>query len=320
MSKLYDLKNWLSLKESAIHLSRFFGEDVCEADILRLALDGQLTLSVHIVNSIQVRQWRGLAKEHEDLDGYGYLICKDQGDNRFRRALDLEDDELLAIWQKPISLGGFLDLPLLGSEKTDIENRYHQLTDGPRVISNQEDEGTFLITSAGGRMELYEILTDTPSDELRETFKIDEYWSYEPNQFPVDKLPPNCVLVITKQELTYFEEENSSSKPSSELSSQAQLSKGCNKKEILSAAWPMPIGMTLEPFLSDVPVWLKPARTMRGTPGRGSSLWNPAQIAVCMVSPSKGRQWNGNRKSLHSFIRREFPEYLAEWEAASEHL
>ncbi len=50
MKKLLNLKHWLTVPDAARHLSMFFGEDVSEADILRLALDGHLTLSVNFVN------------------------------------------------------------------------------------------------------------------------------------------------------------------------------------------------------------------------------------------------------------------------------
>ena len=50
MSKLLKLKEWLTTDEAAKRLSISAGEEVTEADILRLALDGHLTLSVYLVN------------------------------------------------------------------------------------------------------------------------------------------------------------------------------------------------------------------------------------------------------------------------------
>src|SRR5215472_4776769 len=50
MRKLFNLKYWLTLPDAARHLSMLLGEDVNEADVLRLALDGHLTLSVNFVN------------------------------------------------------------------------------------------------------------------------------------------------------------------------------------------------------------------------------------------------------------------------------
>ena len=50
MSKLLKLKAWLTLDEAAKHLTLMFGEPVSKEDILRLALDRVLTLSVNLVN------------------------------------------------------------------------------------------------------------------------------------------------------------------------------------------------------------------------------------------------------------------------------
>ena len=47
MSKLLKLKTWLTLDDAARHLSLMFGETVSKADVLRLALDGRLTLSIN---------------------------------------------------------------------------------------------------------------------------------------------------------------------------------------------------------------------------------------------------------------------------------
>ena len=47
MSKLSKLKEWFTVPEAAKHLSIVFHEDVSEADVLRLALDGRLSLSIY---------------------------------------------------------------------------------------------------------------------------------------------------------------------------------------------------------------------------------------------------------------------------------
>lgn len=49
-SKLFKLKEWLTVPEAAKYLTTIFGEEVTEADVLRLALDRHLKLSVYFVN------------------------------------------------------------------------------------------------------------------------------------------------------------------------------------------------------------------------------------------------------------------------------
>ena len=52
-SKLFKLKKWLTIPETAKHLSIMFGEEVQEADVLRLGLDRHLKLSVNFVNHVE---------------------------------------------------------------------------------------------------------------------------------------------------------------------------------------------------------------------------------------------------------------------------
>ena len=47
---LYKLREWLTVPDAAAHLSIVFGEEVTEADVMRLGLDGHLTLSISLVN------------------------------------------------------------------------------------------------------------------------------------------------------------------------------------------------------------------------------------------------------------------------------
>ena len=50
MSQLFKLKQWLSLDETAKHLSGVFSEPVSVADVLRFGIDRYLRLSAHFVN------------------------------------------------------------------------------------------------------------------------------------------------------------------------------------------------------------------------------------------------------------------------------
>lgn len=61
--RLFDLKKWLTLEDAAHHLSVLFGEEVAVADVLRLALDGHLVLSINLVNKTLARAGRLVALE-----------------------------------------------------------------------------------------------------------------------------------------------------------------------------------------------------------------------------------------------------------------
>lgn len=92
---------------------------------------------------------------------------------------------------------------------------------------------------------------------------------------------------------------------------------GIPKKEVLSVDWPL-YGrfkqVSLIAALSDVPDWLKPARTAPGSPGKASALWNPASLAYCLLA-----QGHANEKALRFFLGRHFAESLPEWEKLQEY-
>jgi len=51
MSKLFTLKQWVTLADAARYLSVSFGEHVTEADVIQLALDGHLRVSLRLLAS-----------------------------------------------------------------------------------------------------------------------------------------------------------------------------------------------------------------------------------------------------------------------------
>ena len=52
LRKLLKLKDWVSVPDAARHLSIILDVIVSEADVLRFALDGRLTLSVYFVGPV----------------------------------------------------------------------------------------------------------------------------------------------------------------------------------------------------------------------------------------------------------------------------
>lgn len=64
MSKLFALKDWLPLSDAAKRLSVSFGEEVTEADVIQLALDKHLRLSIQIIHPVYaLRLYRKLESE-----------------------------------------------------------------------------------------------------------------------------------------------------------------------------------------------------------------------------------------------------------------
>src|SRR5690606_11024820 len=71
MSKLFTLKKWVTLADAAKYLSVSFGEHVTEADVIQLALDGHLRLSLRLLAShLYALRWYKKSEheiEYEDV-------------------------------------------------------------------------------------------------------------------------------------------------------------------------------------------------------------------------------------------------------------
>jgi hypothetical protein len=138
MSKLFKLKAWLTLDEAVNHISTVLGESATEADLLRFALDGHLTLSVNFVNRAKAR--KGKWVKTSDVQFYlieNDILTGEKLENPISMPLNHElfvsEDNWIAL-QKPVeSISGVWDLAMVGGEKLDIEHLYQQSTSGLKV-------------------------------------------------------------------------------------------------------------------------------------------------------------------------------------------
>jgi len=170
--KLFNLKKWLTVPAAAKHLSVMFEEDVSEADVLRLVLDGHLTLSVDFVNHASGRLGKVISyKEIEWRESFFERQCavrkaeqlgdSPEGKEAMRLAMEIPSisipmslflggERYLACGKKVVSINGIWDLSMVGSERLDIEHEYQMLTDGP-VVELTCLEGV-LVEREGGQM------------------------------------------------------------------------------------------------------------------------------------------------------------------------
>ena len=178
MGKLFSLKEWLTIDDAARHLSNVLGEDVTNADVLRLGLDGRLRLSIQFVNHTKGRcgkvvtwnetDWRlapepnftGNEKMEQDVPGLTDQcrpnppklqalydeICESERGKYCRRLLNLiiDDERFLALSDDLTVLEGVWDLPMIGNELRHVESKYHDLTGGPRAEPGGFFAGAFV--------------------------------------------------------------------------------------------------------------------------------------------------------------------------------
>jgi hypothetical protein len=194
LKKLLKLKDWLTVPDAARHLSILFGVDVSEADVLRLALDGRLTLSVYFVNRTAAQCGKIVAPPADDERKEG-LSIKD--------GFGLSDGRVFLSIGKITSIQGVWDLPMISAEKSAVEHKYQQLTGGPEVempwfvgpVVNRPD-GTcgHILKGYPGTGGQYR----SPSGDLY-------ILPYEENYGPADALPSDAVFVVRTSALQELE-------------------------------------------------------------------------------------------------------------------
>ena len=241
MNKLFKLREWLTISEAAKHLSVSFGEEVTEADVLRLALDGCIKLSINLVNRTVV--------QHYPRDN----ICFSYRNGVYKRQIGGTPDisVMLKSFEKaaevlsarehnPIfSIAGLWDLSMIGAECFDVKNAYQNLTGGPKKHHVGID-GTFVEGEDGDLCQLQTTLEENPScsgsladlenikekialknlDEIQAKELLDKhadarklYLSYKKSKlidqghYPAGGLPKSAVWVVKTKVLRKFEEQ-----------------------------------------------------------------------------------------------------------------
>jgi hypothetical protein len=199
MKKLLNLKQWLTVADAARHLSILFGEEVTEADVLRLALDERLMLSVHFVNHasgrrgsvvpLQDAKWRRTKK----ISGDGWFYSID--------GLDVGQERVIE-WDPGITeLEGIWDLTMLGSERLDVEHRYQALTGGPAVNLVFLD-GPIVSRDDGTYCQIREHVSES---EFVGPKNFSELPNNPRNYYPAAGLPADSVLVVRTSSLHELE-------------------------------------------------------------------------------------------------------------------
>ena len=236
MEKLFKLKEWLTLPDAVRHLSIVFGEEVSTADVLRLALDGHLKLSVYFVNHANARCGKTVPLEQAEMDVWSHdknkgrmtIVLRgvhrtdeqpeeikaglhDQSLFLVQTGIDVGDNEVLELDKEIRSLTGIWDLQMRGVVKLDVEHRFQQETGGPEVTLTAL-QGAFVEGPNGQLCQLQERFED---DWLKKHRKSEEELPYNHtnNYFPAGMLPTDSVLVVRTKALAELCERVSETDP-----------------------------------------------------------------------------------------------------------
>ncbi|MDD2744086.1 MAG: hypothetical protein PHV02_17620 [Rhodocyclaceae bacterium] len=203
MSKLFKLKEWVTIPDAARHLSQIVNEPVSEADVLQMALDGHLKLTVDFPNRAKARIGRVIpykdVPHHElpSLDGKGTFTYADGYPlHDIKNGEQLQGETpFIHFGKEVVSIDGLWDLAMLGNERIDIEFDLQNLIGGPEVTMTNI-EGTFLNRSDGtwaALQDQFEDRTIADPDGKKKTIRGSYY--------PAGGLGTDCTRVIRTSEI-----------------------------------------------------------------------------------------------------------------------
>ena len=231
MGKILNLKRWLTIPEAAKHLSLAFSEEVTDADVLYLALDQHLQLSVEFINGAMGRPGKIIPISEAPT-----YIGPISGVER-KMGIKLNDDTVILLEDKVMSLAGIWDLPMIGGERIDVEYLYQQKIFGPEVgtvaldgafVKNGEvivqiqadyDDNEYSVGSKGDLEEIRRRIANESIDaeraeQLISQHAIDRKKFLEDHKsqkaidryYPAGGLPPDATYVVRAAALRQFEQ------------------------------------------------------------------------------------------------------------------
>jgi len=195
MRKLFQLKRWLTVAEAAKHLSTIFGEEVSDADVLRLALDHRLTLSVVFIDGVRASVCKPIAdgdiqykeamfqSQTIKIPIGGQITYGPDG-----QTLQVQSDIFWLEDDEPY------ELTMMGGERGDVERKYWQLAGGTREETTSLD-GVFLSQGAIGPDKMYfQLKGELPPGEAGDRL-----------YYPIGCLPEDAFFVVTVASLLALE-------------------------------------------------------------------------------------------------------------------
>lgn len=215
VSKLFKLKKWLTLKEAARHLCDVCSEEVTEADVLRLALDRYLTLSVNFVNHAYVKPGKVVHFDDEklkDLVSQGIYPSELEWidgfyDKKILLTPRIGKDKYLKIKEKVVEIDSVWDLPMIGGETIYVENKYQELTGGP-LVELININGTFVGRNDGIICEVQDIFDESQGYGADINKQLDKIRKLERNKIKNNR--KEKLLGLRREKLAKLKEEQDS--------------------------------------------------------------------------------------------------------------
>jgi hypothetical protein len=191
--QLFNLREWVELEDAARYLSILVGEETRPDDVLRLGLDGHLSLSVRFVTAVTALCGKTIPLENAErrlmptLDGTEFITT-------INGTLLRDQQEVIVFEDKIFTLVDVWDLPLLESDRHEIEDLYERIQGRNPELYNLEG---FYVRKG----DIYGKLMNR--FEKGQVQLVEPY--YNPRNFyPSDRLPSDAVIVVRTDALQQF--------------------------------------------------------------------------------------------------------------------
>lgn len=202
--KLLQSLDCLTLAESARQISLAYGVDVNEADVLRLALEGRLKLSIRFLNPVEARLVACVPMEKSMYEEFPLVAAyqsedftSPSGANRLMFGLNADYG---IYYRSDITetIKGVWDLSMLGNEKSRVEDEYQQLTTKHDVwLDCNAAAGCVLVENPKGQMYVLQYLIGpTPYETPQGKGMTEEAY------YTAQCLPDDSTLVVRQSVLT----------------------------------------------------------------------------------------------------------------------
>ncbi|WP_283789278.1 hypothetical protein QNI23_014840 [Bermanella sp. WJH001] len=175
---------------------------------MQLALDGNLILSVNLVNNAMARIGKLVPKSEAGtykINGeFAKALIEDFGPDvtlEHYNGIDYSSEYQLILEEKIYGISNIWDLPMVGSEVLDISHLYQMETDGPSIELVNLD-GTFLIKNTDKGQIIAQLQERFDKDTLEKLERENLPYNSERNYFPAGELPNDCNIIIKTENLT----------------------------------------------------------------------------------------------------------------------
>lgn len=202
---LLDLKNEFILTEAARYLSGVFGEAVSDADILQLALDGHIKLSVDLNSPVWGAAGTIVDAAHAQRHDFPLDMITNKP-KRFLVSLKINDNQYFNFADEVTSLRGIWDLPMIGSERSAVENELRKLSGIEANYVPNNELGAFVEGEDGEVYQLQVLYDDVEITAIsckRLNYRT-RTGDVESSTFCSTGLPQNWRVVIRKTALMAF--------------------------------------------------------------------------------------------------------------------